>query len=173
VSVRISGRPALVAATRPVPAPTVWLPGAAPPEVVVAPPALGVPPLIAVGERPEPSSVVPICAALPFVLVRVVLIIRVFVTVLLIKKPSPLRRGSWLLGSALRSVPSSILPPGAGNEYEDALNAKLERAENSEERYVDQAEVLGRHLHMRTIRPHEDGNVAAIPAIEQTQPGSP
>jgi hypothetical protein len=91
----------------------MWLIRPRPIEAAAAPPALGVWPLIAVGERPEPSSVVPICAALPFVLVRVALIIRAFVIVLLIKKPSPLRRGFWLLG--LRASLSPLAHPPAGS----------------------------------------------------------
>jgi hypothetical protein len=76
-----------------------------------------------------------------------------------------------LLGFApLALVPASSLPPGAGNEYEYALNAKLNGAEQTEEGYVDQAEVVRRNLDTTTIRPDKDGNVAAVPAVEQAQP---
>ena len=70
-------------------------------------------------------------------------------------------------------VPSSILPPAAGNEYYYALNTNTDEAEEAEEGEVDQAEVFDRHLDTTTVSPHEDGDVAAVPAVEQTQPGSP
>jgi hypothetical protein len=91
------------------------------------------------------------------------------------KKPSPLRRGFWLvLGSApLAPIPPSRLPPAAGNEYEYALNTKLNRAKQTEKGYVDQAEVVSRNLHATTIRPDGDGNAAAVSTVEQTQLGSP
>jgi hypothetical protein len=88
------------------------------------------------------------------------------------KKPSPSGEGSGRFGLAsLALVPASSLPPGAGNEYEYALNAKLDEAEQTKKGYVDQAKVVGRHLDMSTIRPDKDGNMAAVTAIEQTQPG--
>jgi hypothetical protein len=88
------------------------------------------------------------------------------------KKPSPSGEGSGRSGFALLAlVPASSLPPGAGNEYEYALNAKLDEAEQTEKGYVDQAKVVGRHLDTTTIRPDKDGNVAAVSAVEQTQPG--
>jgi hypothetical protein len=90
---------------------------------------------------------------------------------LAIKKPSPSGEGSGRFGLAsLALVPASSLPPGAGNEYEYALNAKLNGAEQTEEGYVDQAEVVRRNLDTTTIRPDKDGNVAAVPAVEQAQP---
>ena len=90
------------------------------------------------------------------------------------KKPSPTGEGSGRFGFASSAlVPASSLPPGACNEYEYALNTKLERAKQTQEGYVDQAEVLNRNLHATTIRPNEDGDVAAVPTVEQTQPGSP
>ena len=90
------------------------------------------------------------------------------------KKPSPSGEGSGRFGLAsLALVPASSLPPGAGNEYEYALNAELYRAEQTKKGYVDHAEVFRRNLHTTTIRPNEDGNVAAVPAVEQTQRGSP
>lgn len=79
-----------------------------------------------------------------------------------------------MLGPAcLAPVPSSSLPPGARNEYEYALNAKLDIAEQTEEGDVDQAEVLIRNLHATTIRPNKDGDVAAVPTVDKTQPDSP
>jgi hypothetical protein len=33
--------------------------------------------------------------------------------------------------------------------------------------------VLGRNLHSTTVRPDGDGDVAAVPAVEGAQPGSP
>ena len=78
------------------------------------------------------------------------------------------------LGSApLAPIPPSSLPPAAGNEYEYALNTKLNRAKYAEERYVDQAEIVGRNLHATTIRLDGDGDAAAVAAIEQAQLGSP
>ena len=91
------------------------------------------------------------------------------------KKPSPLGEGSgWFLGSApLAPIPPSSLPPAAGNEYEYALNTNLNRAKESEEGYVDQAEVFRGNLDTSTIRPDGDGDAAPVPAIEETQRGSP
>ena len=85
------------------------------------------------------------------------------------------RRGFWLvIGSApLAPIPQSSLPPGAGNEPKYALNAKLKRAKQTEEGYVDKAEVVRRNLHTTTIRPDGDGNAAAVSIVEQTQLGSP
>jgi hypothetical protein len=88
------------------------------------------------------------------------------------KKPSPSGEGLVVLGLALLAlVPSSSLPPGAGNEPKYALNAQLKRADQTEEGYVDQAEVVHGRLDAPAIRPDQDGNVAAIPAIEQAQSG--
>jgi hypothetical protein len=90
------------------------------------------------------------------------------------KKPSPSGEGSGRFGLAsLALVPASSLPPGAGNEYEYALNADLYGAKKAEEGYVDHAEVFSGNLHTTTIRPNEDGDVAAVPTVEQTQRGSP
>jgi hypothetical protein len=91
------------------------------------------------------------------------------------KKTLAIRRGFWLvLGLArLALIPPSSPPPGVDNEYEYALNADLYRAKQTEEGYVDQAEVLHGNLHAPTIRPDEDGDVAAVPTVEQAQPGSP
>jgi len=90
------------------------------------------------------------------------------------KKPSPSGEGSGGSGFApLALVPASSLPPGAGNEDEYALNTELERAEKAKEGYVHETEVVLRNLHATTIRPDHDGDVAATPAIEQTQRGSP
>jgi len=76
-----------------------------------------------------------------------------------------------LVGSGsepLGPFPPSISPPGAGNEYEYALNAELDRAKNAEEGYVDQAEVVLGHLHAPTVRPNHDGDVSAVAGVEQT-----
>jgi hypothetical protein len=90
------------------------------------------------------------------------------------KKPSPSGEGSGRFGLAsLALVPSSSLPPGAGNEYEYALNAKLERAKQAEEGKIDQAEIFRGNLHATTIGPDRDGDVAAVPAVEEAQPDSP
>jgi hypothetical protein len=93
---------------------------------------------------------------------------------LAIKKPSPSGEGSGRFGLAsLALVPAASLPPGAGNEYEYALNAKPNGAEQTEKGYVDQAEIVRRDLDTPTVRPDENGDVAAVPAIEQAQPDSP
>jgi hypothetical protein len=90
------------------------------------------------------------------------------------KKPSPSGEGLVVSGLApLALVPTSSPPPGAGNEPYYAPNAQLERAEKTEEGYVDQAEVVRRNLHVTAVRPYGDGNVAAVPTIEQAQPGTP
>jgi hypothetical protein len=65
---------------------------------------------------------------------------------------------------------SSVLPPGAGNEEaEKAVETGKKRAKKTEERYVVKAGVVRRDLDAPAIRRHDDGNVAAIPVIEQTQ----
>jgi hypothetical protein len=91
------------------------------------------------------------------------------------EKTPAIRRGFWLvLGLAcLALIPPSSPPPGVGNEYEYALNTDLYRAKKTEEGYVDQTEIFSGNLHTPTIRPNEDGNVAAVPAVEETQPVSP
>jgi hypothetical protein len=93
---------------------------------------------------------------------------------LLTKKPSPTGEGSGRFGFALSAlVPASSLPPGAGNEYEYALNSKLYEAKETEQGHVDQAEVLDRHLDTPAIRPNGDGDVAAAVTVEEAQPDSP
>jgi hypothetical protein len=136
--------------------------------------------ILAVGERPEESSLVPIAASLPVLPgsaasdLSVLAHCRACPAILVIKKPSPSGEGSGRFGLAsLALVPASSLPPGAGNEYEYVLNADLYGAKKTEEGYVDNAEVFRRNLHATTIRPNKDGDVAAVPAVEQTQCGSP
>jgi hypothetical protein len=90
----------------------------------------------------------------------------------LTKKPSPPARVLVVSSSALLApIPPSSLPPGAGNEYEYALNAELNRAKQTEEGYVDHAEAFSGHLDTTTICPNGDGDVAAVPAVEEAQPG--
>jgi hypothetical protein len=90
------------------------------------------------------------------------------------QKTLAIRRGFWSFGFApLALVPASSLPPGAGNEYEYALNTNLYEAKKTKQGHVDHAEVLHRNLHATTIRPNEDGDVTAVPAVEQAQRGSP
>ena len=136
--------------------------------------------ILAVGERPEESSLVPIAASLPVLPgsaasdLSVLAHCRACPAILVIKKPSPSGEGSGRFGLAsLALVPASSLPPGAGNEYEYALNAELEGVKQAEEGHVDQAEVLRGHLHAPTISPNEDGDLAAAPTVEQAQPDSP
>ena len=82
------------------------------------------------------------------------------------------RRGS-LRSSVVRrlaSVPprSSVLPPGAGNKPEKAVQPKKERAKNPDERRVVEA---GVHWHGQAaaVGRHDDGNMAAITAVEHAQ----
>jgi hypothetical protein len=90
------------------------------------------------------------------------------------KKPSPPARVLVVPGSApLAPIPPSSLPPAVGNEYEYALNTELERAKQSKEGYVDHAEVFDGDLDTPTVSPHEDGDVARVPLVEEAQRGSP
>ena len=87
---------------------------------------------VAVGERPGPSSVVPIASPFlslaPVRVGRSALDIR-FLVLLAHEKTLACRRGFWSFGLASSAlVPASSLPPGAGNEYEYALNTELEGA---------------------------------------------
>jgi hypothetical protein len=67
---------------------------------------------------------------------------------------------------------SSVLPPGAGNEEaEKAVKTGKERAKKTEERYVFETGAVQGNLDAPTVTRHRDGDVAAIPAIEQTQRG--
>ena len=136
--------------------------------------------ILAVGERHEESSLVPIAASLPVLPgsaasdLSVLAHCRACPAILVIKKPSPSGEGSGRFGLAsLALVPASSLPPGAGNEYEYVLNADLYGAKKTEEGYVDNAEVFRRNLHATTIGPDRDGDVAAVPAVEEAQPGTP
>jgi len=89
------------------------------------------------------------------------------------QKPSPPGEGPF--GSRwsrrLASVPpsSSVLPPGAGNKPEKAVQPKEERAKKSEERYVDQARAFDRHVHATAVRRDHDGDAATISSVELTQ----
>jgi hypothetical protein len=137
--------------------------------------AVVVRPVVRPGDRPKPSCFVTIAASRP---------------VASADRPGPTRRSLVWLGhqktpaaparvlvvlglACLALVPSSSLPPGARNEYEYALNAKLQGAKQTQEGDIDQAEVLRWNLHAATIRPNKDGDVAAVPIVEQTQRGSP
>jgi hypothetical protein len=69
---------------------------------------------------------------------------------------------------------SSVLPPGAGNEEpKKALKPDDEGPKKGEERTVRQAGVVQWQLHATTVRRDDDGDVASIAAIEQTQRGLP
>lgn len=86
-----------------------------------------------------------------------------------IKKPSPLPARVLVSSSgALLPIPSSISPPGAGNEYEYALKTKLDGANKAEKGYFHDAEVVGGNLHAAAVRRDGDGDVAAALALEQT-----
>jgi hypothetical protein len=91
-----------------------------------------------------------------------------------IKKPPPLpARVPSVFGGPALSAPdpprSSVLPPGAGNEAKKADKTKPKRAKYTEERYVDQTCVVNRDLDTPTITRQHDGDVAAIPTVEQAQ----
>ena len=77
------------------------------------------------------------------------------------------------VSAPLAPIPPSSLPPGAGNEYEYVLNAELNRANQTEQGYVNHAQVFDGHLDTPTVSPHEDGDVSRVPAIEKAQRGSP
>jgi hypothetical protein len=66
---------------------------------------------------------------------------------------------------------SSVLPPGAGNKAEKAIQPKEERAKNSEERYVVEQWVVQGHLDAAAVASHGDGDSASILTIKQTQCG--
>jgi hypothetical protein len=71
------------------------------------------------------------------------------------------------------SVPpsSSVLPPGAGNKAEKAVQPKEERAKKPDERYVDETLAFDRNLDAPTVRRHGDDDALAIPTFEVTQSG--
>jgi hypothetical protein len=65
----------------------------------------------------------------------------------------------------------SVLPPGAGNEEaKKAIKTDEKRANEAKERAVLEPGV-DRQLDAPTVRRDDDGDVATIPAIEQTQAG--
>ena len=66
---------------------------------------------------------------------------------------------------------SSVLPPGAGNKPEKAIQPKEERAKKTGERYVDQPGAVDRHVHAAAIRRDNDGDAATISSVELTQVG--
>jgi hypothetical protein len=70
--------------------------------------------------------------------------------------------------AALVPPRSSVLPPGAGNKAEKAIQPK-KRANNAEERYVREAGAVDRNLDAAAIARHDNGDAAAIPTLEQTQ----
>jgi hypothetical protein len=66
----------------------------------------------------------------------------------------------------------SVLPPGAGNEEaKKAVKTDKKRAKETEERTILEPGVVHRKLDAPTVRRDDDGDMAAIPAIEQTQAG--
>jgi hypothetical protein len=64
---------------------------------------------------------------------------------------------------------SSVLPPGAGNKAEKAVQPKEERAKNSGERYVVEDGVVHGHLDAAAVASHGDGDSASVLTVEQTQ----
>jgi len=89
------------------------------------------------------------------------------------KKPSPPARVLVVANVAVLATIPSTPPPGAGNEYEYALNADLDRAKNTEEGYVYEAQVFSGHLHAATIGPDGDGDAAVVAAVEEAQRVAP
>ena len=89
------------------------------------------------------------------------------------QKPSPPGEGPFGLRWSLRLAPvppcSSVLPPGAGNKPEKAVQPEEERAKKSGKRYVDQARAVDRHVHAAAVRRHHDGDAATISSVELTQ----
>jgi len=70
---------------------------------------------------------------------------------------------------ALVPPPSSVLPPGAGNEEpKEALKAGKERAKEIEREYVPGVEVTQGHGHAAAVSGDDDGN-AAIPTLKEVQ----
>ena len=66
----------------------------------------------------------------------------------------------------------SVLPPGAGNEEaKKAVKTDKKRAKEAEEGAVLEPGIVQWHLDAPAVRRDDDGDVAAIPAIEQTQAG--
>jgi hypothetical protein len=94
------------------------------------------------------------------------------------KSPRHPARVPLVFGGSLRLAPvpprSSVLPPGAGNEEaEKPVDTGKKRAKKTEERYVLQTGVVHRDLDATTIGRQGDGDMAAIPAVEQTHTGLP
>ncbi len=80
------------------------------------------------------------------------------------------RRGSLWFSVALALPPrSSVLPPGAGNKAEKAIQPKEERAKKGEKRYINEPGVAHRQVHAAAIRRDDDGDATAIPSVEQAQ----
>jgi hypothetical protein len=80
----------------------------------------------------------------------------------------------WFL--ALAPVPPrpSVLLPGPGNEAEKATKTERKGAKKAEEGYVvGETQIFERHLHAATVRRDDDGDLAAIPTVEQAQQRSP
>ena len=66
----------------------------------------------------------------------------------------------------------SVLPPGAGNEEaKKAVKTGKQRAKKTEERSVVEVRAVQRNLDVAAIARHDDGDTAAVLAIEQAQDG--
>jgi len=71
---------------------------------------------------------------------------------------------------ALRPPRSSVLLPGPGNKAEKADKTERKGAKKAEERYVvGETQIFERHLHAAAVRRDDDGDVAAIPTVEEAQ----
>jgi hypothetical protein len=70
---------------------------------------------------------------------------------------------------ALALVPprSSVLPPGAGNEPDEARKAHEKGPNEAEERGVDETAAVDREQDAATVRRDHDGDVAAIVSVQQ------
>jgi hypothetical protein len=77
-----------------------------------------------------------------------------------------------VVGASAAAVPprSSVLPPGAGNEEaKKALKPEQERAKKVEKGYAPWSEVAQRHADAASIGRHDDGDDAAVAALEEVQ----
>ena len=90
------------------------------------------------------------------------------------KRPPPPGEGpfglAWFVRLALVPPHASVLPPGAGNELKKPIKAR-ERAKKREERYAEERVIVNRDMDATPIGRHDDGDAAAILAIETAQAG--
>ena len=63
--------------------------------------------------------------------------------------------------------PSSVLPPGAGNEAEKASKTKPERAKKLKHGYICLGRISDRQVNAPALRRDDDGDEAARPTSDQ------